>query len=85
MRDDLMGGLLATAVTAPLLAVCCGGGGVLLVGFLAAAGSWASGLGGIGVLLATAAAALVWRDLHRARRSGGCGAPRRKTAAAGNG
>lgn len=38
MRDDLMGGLLATAVAAPVVIVCCGGGGVLLAGLTGAVG-----------------------------------------------
>ncbi|MBA3446944.1 MAG: hypothetical protein H0T56_04955 [Pseudaminobacter sp.] len=73
MRDDLKGGLLATAVAAPVLIVCGGGGGVLLAGILGAVGVWMSGLGGIAVLIAAAAAALTWLTLHRRNASGDCG------------
>lgn len=62
MRDDLMGGILATAVAAPVLIVCCGGGGVLLAGLTGAVGGW---LGGIAALVVAAGAALAWRSLRR--------------------
>ena len=74
MRDDLMGGLLATVVAAPVVIVCCGGGGILpagIVGTVGAVGGWMSGLGGFAVLIAAAGAALTWRSLLR-RNSGDC-------------
>ncbi|MGI3211898.1 hypothetical protein ACROSR_12370 [Roseovarius tibetensis] len=67
MRDDLMGGMLATAVAAPVVVVCCGGGGVLLAGLTGAVGGWLSGLGGIAALIVAAGAALAWRSLRRRR------------------
>ena len=57
MRDDLMGGLLATAAAAPVLIICCGGGGIFLagvIGTVGAVGGWMSGLDGIAVLIAAA-------------------------------
>lgn len=65
MRDDLMGGVLATAVAAPVVIVCCGGGGVLLAGLSGAVGGWLSGLGGITALIVASGAALAWRSLRR--------------------
>lgn len=72
MRDDLMGGLLATAVAAPVLIVCCGGGGVLLAGIVGAVGGWLGGLNWIAVTLAAAGVALTWRTLRRRRTSADC-------------
>jgi hypothetical protein len=72
MRDDLMGGALATAVAAPVLIVCCGGGGVLLAGFGGAIGGWLTGLTGVSVLLAAAAVALTWRTMRRSKKHGDC-------------
>lgn len=69
MRDDLAGGMLATAVAAPVLIVCCGGGGVLLAGFVGAIGGW---LTGFSVLLAAAAVALTWRTMRRGRKTDEC-------------
>lgn len=46
MRDDLMGGVLAMAVAAPVVIVCRGGGGVVLAGLSGAIGGWLDGLGG---------------------------------------
>ena len=45
MRDNLMGGLIATAVAAPVMVICCGGGGVILGVILWAVGGLMSGLG----------------------------------------
>lgn len=80
MRDDLMGGLLATAVAAPLLIVCCRGGGILLagiVGTVGAVGGWMSGLGGFAVLIAAAGAALTSRILRRCNFGDCCAAPKK--------
>lgn len=65
VRDDLLGGVLATAVAAPAVVVCCGGGGVLLAGVMGAVGGWSSGLGDIAALVVAATVALVWRSLPR--------------------
>ena len=75
MRDDLMGGLLATAVAAPLLILCCGGGGVVLPAILGAVSGWMSGIGGIATLLVAVIAALTWRSLRR-RNLERCALPR---------
>ncbi|MEF2552274.1 hypothetical protein VQ042_13005 [Aurantimonas sp. A2-1-M11] len=72
MRDDLMGGALATAVAAPAVIVCCGGGGVLLAGLTGAVGGWLSGLGGIAALVVAAGAALTWRSLRRRTGDDAC-------------
>lgn len=72
MSDDLMGGVLATAVAVPVLIVCCGGGGVLLAGFAGAIGGWLTGFTGISVLLAAAAVALTWRTMRRSKKPGEC-------------
>jgi membrane protein implicated in regulation of membrane protease activity len=78
MRDDLMGGLLATAVAAPVLIVCCGGGAAVLAGLAGAFGGWLSGLNWIAVAVAAAGAALAWRTLHRRKNSGAfCVSPAR--------
>lgn len=44
MRDDLPGGVLVTAVAAPVLTECCGGGGLLLAGFVGTIGGWLTGI-----------------------------------------
>jgi hypothetical protein len=75
MRDDLMGGLLATVVAAPLVILCCGGGSVVLAAVVGAVGRWLSGIDGIATLLAAAIAALTWRSLRR-RSPARCALPR---------
>lgn len=77
MRDDLMGGLLATEVAAPFFILCCGGGGVVLTVIVGAVGGWLSGIGGIATLLAAAIAALTWRSLRR-RSPARCALPRQR-------
>lgn len=72
MRDDLMGGMLATTVAAPVVVVCCGGGGVLLAGLSGAIGGWLSGLGGIAALIVAAGAALAWLSLRRQTGDDAC-------------
>lgn len=72
MRDDLISGVLATAVAAPVLIVCCGGGGVLLASVVGAIGGWLTGFTGISVLLAAAAVALTWRTMRRGRKTDEC-------------
>lgn len=83
MRDNLMGGLLAFVVTAPVMVVCCGGGTALLIAVFGGLGAWLSGLGWIVVALVAALAFLVVREF---RRSANCRAsisnhsPERKSA-----
>ena len=72
VRDDLMGGVLATAVAAPVVIVCCGGGGILLAGVTGAVGGWSSGLGGIAALVVAATVALAWRSLRRRHDGDAC-------------
>lgn len=72
MRDDLMGGVLATAVAAPVVIVCCGDGGVLLAGLSGAIGGWLGGLGGIAALTVAVGAALSWRSLRRRTSDDAC-------------
>lgn len=72
MRDDLQGGVLATAVAAPVVIVCCGGGGVVWAAITGAVGGWAFGFGGLATVLVAALAALtvyaVWRRQRRLTR-----------------
>lgn len=72
MRDDLMGGVLATAIAAPIVVVCCGGGGVLFVGLTGAIGGWLSGLGGLAALIVAAGVALSWRSVRRRTGDDAC-------------
>ena len=69
MRDNLMGGLIATAVAAPVIVVCCGGGGVILGVILGTFGGLMSGLGWIAALTAAAGLALTLRTVKRQRTS----------------
>lgn len=62
-----MGGLLAFAVAAPIMVLCCGGGGIFLTALLAGIGGWLSGLGGIAILTAALSVFLVWRHIRRNR------------------
>ena len=62
MRDDLQGGALATGIAAPLMIICCGGGGVASTAITGAVGGWIGSFGGLGLLWATAVAALAWRS-----------------------
>ncbi|WFE77284.1 hypothetical protein [Roseinatronobacter sp. S2] len=75
MRDDLMGGILATAIAAPAVIICCGGGTVLLAGGLGAMGAvggWLSGVNGLSVVVAAAGVGLAWRGFLRHNASGAC-------------
>lgn len=67
MRDNLMGGLLAFGVAAPIMIVCCGGGTALLAAVFGGVGVWLSDLGGIAIALVAALAFLVVREVRRAR------------------
>ena len=59
MRDNLMGGLLAFGVAAPVVIVCYGGGTALLAAAFGGLAAWMSGLGWIAVTLVVALAFLV--------------------------
>ncbi|GAB4283715.1 MAG: hypothetical protein Kow0058_02630 [Roseovarius sp.] len=73
MRDDWMGGLLAFAVAAPVMVVCCGGGGIAVAAILGGIGGWLSGwlsgLGGVATMVAAGGGLLVWGEIRR-RRAG---------------
>lgn len=68
MRDNLMGGLLAFSIAAPVLVVCCGGGTALLAAIFGGIGAWLSGFGGISIALAATLAFLVVREVRRAAK-----------------
>ncbi|MFT5488300.1 MAG: hypothetical protein ACI9MU_003226 [Alphaproteobacteria bacterium] len=51
MRDNLMGGLLAFGIAAPVVVVCCGGGTAVLAALFGGVGAWLSGMSGIAVLV----------------------------------
>ncbi len=68
MRDNLMGGLLAFGVAAPILIVCCGGGTALLAAVFGGVGACLSGLGGVAIALVVALAFLVVREVRRASK-----------------
>lgn len=65
MRDNLMGGLLAFVVAAPVMVMCCGGGTALLAATFGGLGAWLSGLGWIVVALVAALTFLVVREFRR--------------------
>jgi len=60
MRDGFQGGLVATAIAAPVVILCCGGGAfVLESGAISAVGTWLGGGGlvaaaGVGLVVAFA-------------------------------
>lgn len=68
MRDNLMGGLLAFVVAAPVMVVCCGGGTALLAAVFGGLGARLSGLGWIVVALVAAFAFLVVREFRRSAK-----------------
>jgi len=68
MRDNLMGGLLAFGVAAPVMIVCCGGGTALLAAVFGGVVAWLSGLGGIAIAMVAALAFLVVREVRRASK-----------------
>ena len=68
MRDNLMGGLLAFGIAAPVVVVCCGGGLALLAAVFGGIGAWLSGFGGISIALVAALAFLVVREVRRAAK-----------------
>lgn len=67
MRDNIQGGVLATAVAAPLVIVCCGGGGVALTAITGAVGGFFGGFGGLAIAMIAAVAALIWRGRRSAQ------------------
>ncbi|WP_386630456.1 hypothetical protein [Sulfitobacter geojensis] len=69
MRDNLMGGLLAFGVAAPVMVMCCGGGTALLAAVFGGLGAWLSGLGWIVVALVAALAFLVVCEFRRSASS----------------
>ena len=69
MRDNLMGGLLAFAVAAPVVVVCCGGGTAVLAALFGGIGAWLSGVNGIAVLVLAGLTYLIVRALRRAETS----------------
>ena len=83
MRDNLMGGLLAFVVSAPVVVVCCGGGTALLIAVFGGLGTWPSGLGWIAGALVAALAFLVVLEFRRSancRTSISNHSPERKSA-----
>ena len=68
MRDNLMDGLLAFGVAAPVMIVCCGGGTAVLAATFGGIGAWLSGLGSISIALVAAVAFLVVREVRRAAK-----------------
>ena len=68
MRDNLMGGLLAFGVAAPVMIVCCGGGAALIGAVFGGIGAWLSGLGGLSIALFAALGFLVVREIRRASK-----------------
>ena len=75
MRDDIQGGLLATAIAAPVAMICCGGGGVILSAILAGIGGWLTGLGVIVTASVALVAALTVRQIRRKRSARPDGPP----------
>ncbi|MEJ6391212.1 hypothetical protein [Gymnodinialimonas ulvae] len=81
MRDNLMGGLLAFGIAAPVVVVCCGGTAVLAALF-GGVGAWLSGMSGIAVLVLAGLTYLIVRALRRSqmKRASSTEPSRRKTA-----
>ena len=67
MRDNLMGGLLAFGVAAPVLVVCCGGGAAVLAALFGGIGAWLSGMNGIAVLVLAGLSYLIVRAIRRSQ------------------
>lgn len=82
MRDNLMGGLLAFGVAAPVLVVCCGGGAAVLAALFGGIGAWLSGMNGIAVLVLAGLSYLIVRALRRShmKRVSSAETSQRKTA-----
>ena len=82
MRDNLMGGLLAFGISAPVAVVCCGGGTAVLAALFGGVGAWQSGVNGIAVLVLAGLTYLIVRALRcsHMKRSSGPDPSQRKTA-----
>ena len=65
MRDNLMGGLLAFGIAAPVVVVCCGGGTAVLAALFGGVGAWLSGMSGIAMLVLAGLTYLILRALRR--------------------
>ena len=81
MRDNLMGGLLAFGIAAPVVVVCCGGGTAVLAALFGGVGAWLSGMSGIAVLVLAGLTYLIARALRRSqmKRASGPDPSQRKT------
>ena len=71
MNDKNLGMILATAIAAPIMIICCGGGLALLGSALAGATGLFSGWGGLASLCLAIAVGGVLLALPRVRRSDG--------------
>ena len=82
MRDNFMGGLLAFAVAAPIVVVCCGGGTAVFAALFGGIGAWLSGMSGIAVLVLAGLTYLIVRALRhlQMKRASGPDPSQRKTA-----
>ena len=82
MRDNLMGGLLAFGIAAPVVVVCCGGGTAVLAALFGGVGAWLSGMNGIAVLVLAGLTYLILRALRRShmKRASSTEPSQRKTA-----
>lgn len=70
MRDEFMGGLLATVIATPVVIICCGGGGVLFAAILGGIGGLLSGIGAVAALVGALAAMAIWRAVQKHRKAG---------------
>ena len=82
MRDNFMGGLLAFAVAAPIVVVCCGGGTAVFAALFGGIGAWLSGMSGIAALVLAGLTYLIVRALRhlQMKRASGPDPSQRKTA-----
>ena len=82
MRDNLMGGLLAFGIAAPVVVVCCGGGTAVFAALFGGIGAWLSGMSGIAVLVLAGLTYLIVRALRhlQMKRASGPDPSQRKTA-----
>ena len=82
MRDNLMGGLLAFGIAAPVVVVCCGGGTAVLAALFGGVGAWLSGMSGIAMLVLAGLTYLILRALRCSdmKRSSGPDPSQRKMA-----
>jgi len=82
MRDNLMGGLLAFGIAAPVVVVCCGGGTAVLAALFSGVRAWLSGMSGLAMLVLAGLTYLILRALRRShmKRASSTEPSRRKTA-----